>query len=59
MNLKTHCIISRSLNSMFEMHGFGDDAYERFANGELSIEELATAGFTSQEIDMLIEYRAH
>lgn len=56
-SLKRIAAYQEALNSMFEMHGFGDDAYERFANGELSIEELATAGFTSQEIDMLIEYR--
>lgn len=56
-SLKRIASYQEALNSMFEMHGFGDDAYERFANGELSIEELATAGFTSQEIDMLIEYR--
>ena len=56
-SLKRISSYQEALNSMFEMHGFGDDAYERFANGELSIEELATAGFTSQEIDMLIEYR--
>ena len=56
-SLKRIASYQEALNSMFEMHGFGDDAYEKFANGELSIEELATAGFTSQEIDMLIEYR--
>lgn len=56
-SLKRIASYQEALNSMFEMHGFGDDAYERFANGELSIEELATAGFTSQEIDMLIKYR--
>lgn len=56
-SLKRIASYQEALNSMFEMHGFGDDAYERFANGELSTAELATAGFTSQEIDMLIEYR--
>lgn len=47
-----------ALNEMFKMHGFGNDAYKRFANNELSIEELAQAGFTAQEVDMLIEYRS-
>ena len=32
-SLKRIAAYQEALNSMFEMHGFGDDAYERFANG--------------------------
>ena len=45
------------LNNIFKNHGFGEDALQDFLNGKITADELANSGFTTEEIETIIQYR--